>query len=87
MEQYSNCNRNSCGGYPVRQSSNTRYMNNHSVTKGMNDIYGYKYNQPVGMAYVPSQEFDEMYDAKKGLCEGTMFPELNLIFCGIRGMK
>ncbi|MBC5663121.1 spore coat associated protein CotJA [Coprococcus eutactus] len=37
------------------------------------------------MAYVPSQEFGELYDAKKGLCEGTMFPDLNLIFCGVRG--
>ena len=40
---------------------------------------------PIGMAYVPSQEFGELYDAKKGLREGTMFPDLNLIFCGVRG--
>ncbi|MBP3325630.1 MAG: spore coat associated protein CotJA [Coprococcus sp.] len=44
-----------------------------------------KSDRPVGMAYVPMQTFGEMYDACKGLKEGTMFPELNLIFCGVRG--
>lgn len=44
-----------------------------------------KLDRPVGMAYIPMQTFGEMYDACKGLKEGTMFPELNLIFCGVRG--
>lgn len=39
----------------------------------------------VGMAYIPEQKFDNLYDAKCGLTEGTMFKELNLIFCGVRG--
>lgn len=42
---------------------------------------------PVGMAYVPWQEWGEMYEVCKGFREGTMFPELNLIFCGIRGTR
>lgn len=39
----------------------------------------------LAMAFVKMQEFDQLYDQCKGLKEGTMFPELNLIFCGRRG--
>lgn len=42
-------------------------------------------NHPIGMAYIPYQEFENLYDAKCGLMEGTMFKDLNLIFCGVRG--
>ena len=31
------------------------------------------------------QFFENLYDAKCGLMEGTMFKDLNLIFCGVRG--
>lgn len=41
--------------------------------------------KPVGMAYIPEQTFENLYDAKCGLAEGTMFKDLNLIFCGVRG--
>jgi hypothetical protein len=44
-----------------------------------------KEHMPIGMAYVPMQEWNEMYDACEGLYEGCAFPELNLIFCGVRG--
>ena len=39
----------------------------------------------VGIGYVPMQEWGELYDMEKGFVEGTIFPELNLIFCGVRG--
>lgn len=42
-------------------------------------------HMPVGIGYVPMQKWEEMYDPKKALCEGTAFPSLNLIFCGKRG--
>ncbi len=42
-------------------------------------------HMPIGMAYVPMQKWGEMYAPEKALCEGTAFPELNLIFCGARG--
>lgn len=32
----------------------------------------------VGYAFVPIQEFSEIYDTSKALNEGTVFPELNL---------
>jgi hypothetical protein len=39
---------------------------------------------PVVMAYVPWQQWGELYDADCGLMQGTIFKELNLIFCGVR---
>lgn len=39
----------------------------------------------VGIGYVPMQEWGELYDMDKALWEGTIFPDLNLIFCGVRG--
>lgn len=40
---------------------------------------------PVGMAYVPWQEFKDLYDPHQGLCHGTMFKELDYPFYGKRG--
>lgn len=40
---------------------------------------------PIGMAYVPWQKFEEMYqDLEKAYCVGTIFPELNKPFTGRR---
>ncbi|MBQ7004290.1 MAG: spore coat associated protein CotJA [Oscillospiraceae bacterium] len=37
---------------------------------------------PIGMAYVPYQQWQEPYDADMALDRGTMFPELDLPFMG-----
>lgn len=42
-------------------------------------------HMPVGMAYVPMQQWEQLYDPETALCQGTAFPELNLKFCGSRG--
>lgn len=42
---------------------------------------------PVGMSYVPWQSWGELYSPEKGLCEGTIFVDLNQIFCGKRGNR
>lgn len=42
-------------------------------------------DKPVGMAYVPMQLWEKLYDPENALCQGTAFPSLNLIFCGVRG--
>ncbi len=42
-------------------------------------------SMPLAMSYVPWQEFGELYPPCKALAEGTAFPELNIIFCGVRG--
>lgn len=39
---------------------------------------------PPVMAYVPWQQWGEMYEAEYGLMQGTIFKDLNLIFCGVR---
>lgn len=41
--------------------------------------------EPLAMAYVPWQHFGELYPPCKALSEGTAFPDLNQIFCGVRG--
>lgn len=42
---------------------------------------------PVAMAYVPWQHWHTVYDLEKGLSYGTIFPELNKPFLGVRNMK
>lgn len=37
---------------------------------------------PVAMTYTPYQKWNQIYDAAQGLARGTMFPELDLPFCG-----
>lgn len=48
------------------------------------DIHGLD-GMPLAMSYVPWQQLEELYQPCKALSEGTAFPELNLIFCGVRG--
>lgn len=40
---------------------------------------------PIAMGYVPWQHYNGTYDLAKGLKMGTIFPELCLPFCGVRG--
>lgn len=42
---------------------------------------------PVAMAYVPWQQWNTLYDLEKGLETGTIFPELNRPFLGVRNVK
>ena len=39
---------------------------------------------PLSMAYVPMQMWGETYEGLKALDAGTIFPDLNLPFCGRR---
>ena len=39
---------------------------------------------PLAMAYVPWQSIHTVYDAHKALQIGTIFPELDLPFCGMQ---
>ena len=38
---------------------------------------------PIAMAYVPWQEWQNIYEAEKGFHQGTIFEELNKPFTGI----
>lgn len=37
---------------------------------------------PLGMGYVPIQEWNQIYSPEMGLDRGTIFPCLDLPFCG-----
>ena len=43
-------------------------------------------DMPIGMAYVPWQKWQNIYDAEKGFCNGTIFQDLNLPFLGTGGV-
>lgn len=40
---------------------------------------------PIAMSYVPWQRWKSVYDLNEALKVGTIFPELDLPFCGMRG--
>lgn len=42
---------------------------------------------PVGMAYVPFQKFQTVYDAQAGFAAGTIFPELDMPWLGGRSLS
>lgn len=42
-------------------------------------------NTPIGMAYVPMQQWGETYNIEKGFDRGTIFPELDLPFAPEEG--
>lgn len=39
---------------------------------------------PIAMAYVPWQQWGELYEPDCALTQGTIFKDLNKIFCGVR---
>lgn len=42
-------------------------------------------DKQLAYGYFKTQTWSEMYSPSKALCEGTAFPCLNLVFCGMRG--
>lgn len=72
-----NCN---CARMSSRQASGNMQNPNHFACTDFSDR-----NFPPAMAYVPWQQFDKIYEPPKALCQGTMFPELDLPFSGKRG--
>lgn len=51
----------------------------------MPQMFGCMEEFPVAMAYVPWQNWYSVYDLEKGLAVGTIFPELDKPFLGVRG--
>lgn len=76
-------------GYTPRQSQ-MRSLPDRTQNQKMPCEDRFKNNQetfPIGMAYVPWQTWGDLYPPEKGLCEGTIFMELNQVFCGKRGNR
>ncbi len=44
-----------------------------------------KDSRPLAMAYVPWQEYKDLYDPETAWKRGTLFQELDLAFAGKRG--
>lgn len=75
-----NTNRNSsCYGGPNTNRNMHGHQNQHMNRSVLDGPF------PVGMAYVPWQEFKDLYDPYQGLCHGTIFKELDYPFYGKRG--
>lgn len=88
MNSY-NCRQNASHCCTQDCSSSLNHMNACSNSiKTQNTGYGNLYGKidylPLGMAYVPTQYYDHIFDLNRGLKEGTIFPELCLPFCGKR---
>lgn len=91
MDSSRNCNRNVQNRCYYNQGATVKYAPQSRPAQqsgtDMKSRSNSTNSRPVGMAYIPEQPFDNLYDAKCGLMEGTMFKELNLIFCGVRGKQ
>ena len=94
MSQYTGSNRQGqvrCGsGCNVQSSSmpgscNIKEPDSNSCDKNCKDVNPHMKHMPLAMGYVPMQSWGELYDPETALCQGTAFPDLNLIFCGSRG--
>lgn len=89
MEVNRNCGRSGQNRYYYNQGTTVRYTGasrqSQQGTDGTQSSASGTGSQPIGMAYIPEQTFENLYDAKSSLMEGTMFKDLNLIFCGVRG--
>lgn len=69
--EYNDCGRDFC---PMRDMSCGDIKCCDRATLPRNTVYA--------MAYVPFQQWSEVYSAEKGLCAGTLFPCLDLPFMG-----
>ena len=64
---------------------NNMHCNNMSYNNmNCNTNTDYINSMPIGMAYVPWQHWNEIYDIEKGFHNGTIFPELNKPYMGRR---
>ena len=73
-----------------RRPVNLRCMNDYNVKMELNEFVGLEQpcdqpidelkNMPIGMAYVPWQQWRMIYEPKEALKRGTIFQELDLPF-------
>lgn len=56
------------------------YINYRSSDSGT--LSAFPAETPIGMCYVPFQQWEEPYAENIALERGTMFPSLDLPFCG-----
>lgn len=70
---------------PVRPAMPCHEQQHHSMSHHCSMERDSLADLPPGMAYVPWQYFNDVYDPDKALQYGTIFPELNKPFYGRGG--
>lgn len=62
----------------VCKASSTVHCHKKDGMDHLNDEF------PIAMAYVRWQQWGDLYEPECALCQGTIFKDLNKIFCGER---
>lgn len=60
---------------PLMRPDNNRPLNSGETAR-------FPQNTPLGMAYVPYQQWGQVSDESEALTKGTLFPELDFPFTG-----
>ena len=70
-------------GFIIRERENTlsETLSQPEKMQG-SQISRFPKNTPLAMAYVPFQQWGEVYSDDDALCMGTLFPDLNFPFKG-----
>lgn len=66
-------------------SASVPMMADVCMTQNQDDISPFPEKTPIGMAYVPFQQWEEPYDLDTAFPIGTIFPSLNLPYRGGAG--
>ncbi len=64
------------------RESSLNNVSNNMRPGNSGDISRFPKNTPLAMAYVPYQQWGQVYDDSEALSKGTLFPELDLPFTG-----
>lgn len=90
-QEYMNMRRGNCR-MPSGAAQNSCQTARESVRQDASIVccndkgdYDELHGMPLAMAYVPWQEWRDIYEADKGFCHGTIFKELNKPFRGKGG--
>lgn len=71
-------------GVVLRERENNFMQNNTPIDNSSNGMTGnasrFPANTPLAMAYVPFQQWGEVYSEEDAFNTGTLFPELNFPF-------
>lgn len=70
----------------IENIADTAEFKTHKDSSIHTDTMGrFPEHTPIGMAYVPMQQWGETYNIEKGFDRGTIFPELDLPFAPEEG--
>ncbi len=64
----------------INNAINNTVSRNNIPMNNSDSISRFPAETPVGMAYVPMQQWTTTYDEEEAFAAGTIFPELNLPF-------